>query len=58
MKTRCDPRSAIFDPRRAQAFTLIVMLMVVAIIALIAAVGIPAFVKTIQKTPITRLSVI
>ena len=54
MKTRCDPRSAIFDPRRAQAFTLIEMLMVVAIIALIAAVGIPAFVKTMQKTPIRQ----
>ncbi len=54
MKTRCEPRSLTFDLRRARAFTLIEMLMVVFIIAIIMAFGIPAFVRAMQKTPIQQ----
>lgn len=48
------PRFLVLAPRLARAFTLIEMLMVVAIIALIMAVGVPSFVKSLQKTPINQ----
>ena len=54
MKTSCEPQSTTFAPRRARAFTLIEMLMVVFIISIIMAFGIPAFVKSMQKTPIRQ----
>ena len=54
MKTVGLPRTLASDPCRARAFTLIEMLMVVAIIALIMAVGVPSFVKSLQKTPINQ----
>ncbi len=54
MKTSCESRFSGFDVRRARAFTLIEMLMVVGIIAIIMAVGVPSFVKSLQKTPIQQ----
>ena len=51
---RRERRVPAIDVRPVRGFTLIEMLIVVAIIAIIMAFGIPSFVKSLQKTPIRQ----
>ena len=44
-----NPQSTIFNPRFARAFTLIEIMVVVCIIGLIAAMGLPTLLKSLQK---------